>query len=306
MRRVSRNCLMVAAFLSIVPNAARAVPVTYQLVSGSLDSVFLFSEGNLMDNCAGSIGGNCLLSSMTIDSASITLDQETGELLDLQIAVYGTGEIAMAGVNGYETVLFTGTSFSFTGTSALGSGANVRPFSGAAGEIAVDTLDMELSAALGGGWVQATNYSSPSDPNGLLHFSEGGVGVTLSGVEIGTFADPFGGPSATVEAYFSFSAAVGPEPAVPEPSAEVLFAVGFLILMVATRWTVPPVAAGVGAGTEKASMRRTFLVDLTAWVDTKRRAPAEGRSYWDSVSVAHTGLGPAAPLPMMQTSASIR
>lgn len=239
----ARNIALVATTLFVVaPHSAIAVPVTYNLVSGSVDSVFLFTQGNLIDNCTGlgygGLAGNCLAGEpLAIDIASITLDTDTGELIDLQIAVSGTGKIAMAGVNGYETVLFTGTTFSTTGTSALTNGSDANPllrlFDDAFATIEVDQLDLELAAGLGGGWLQFPDYVAATSPQGQLHFAPGEVAVTLSGVELGVFQDPFGGADVVLEASFSFLAAAATP--VPEPGAVILFGLGFFVVAAATR-----------------------------------------------------------------------
>ena len=220
--------IIAGAFLAL-PSLSHSAPVTYELVSGTLDSVTLVDLNPL------SAPVSALVDPVAIDAASVTLDSETNQVLGISILLTGTGELDMQGVNGYETALFTGTSFQSSGTAGiLSQGANdyFLPIQGQ-----VDVLQVDLYA-IGSPAFPDPDYSGPyqtdASPSGWLDFAEGDLVLTLEGVDIGVFVDPVTQADPVIaKANFSFTArAIAP---VPEPSAGVLFLGGFLVAAMAVR-----------------------------------------------------------------------
>ena len=104
----SRLLLVAAALLStaLMSLSAQATPVTYEFETGSLDSVQLLALDGSWESCS-----DCLVDPVAIDSGTITLDSETGEILNLTIILSGTGELDLSGINGLESGTFTGTTY---------------------------------------------------------------------------------------------------------------------------------------------------------------------------------------------------
>jgi hypothetical protein len=90
-------------------------------------------------------GGNCLTNSpLAIDSASVTIDLGTNELLDLNIFVAGPGNIVLAGYNGYQRIVFHDAQFQSTGSAMIGGGGNFA----IAGTVTASSLELFLAGYL--------------------------------------------------------------------------------------------------------------------------------------------------------------
>ena len=245
-------CGMLASF------GAQATEATYTLDSGSLDSVQMVDILAPITPTPCPIGtGNCLNAPVSIDSGSIAIDIATNKLLDLSITLNGTGQLDMAGLNGYETVHFTGTTFQSTQTTDLtGSGPQYNIVPGIPGQVTVDQLDLFLAGNFGPTPDVAlpTNpskppFSAPAAPGGSFILSETATELflTLTGVDIGVFVDPnTGGDPVLAKADLNivFTRPQAATPAVPEPNAAPLFFAG--ILMASSRMRGNWIA---GAGT---------------------------------------------------------
>jgi len=238
--------------------SAQATGTSYELDFGSLDSIQLVDIQEPITTSPCPIGtGNCLNAPVTVASASITINTATNKLLDFSITLDGTGQLDMAGLNGYETVLFTGTTFQSSQTTDLtGSGPQYNIVPGIPGQVSVDQLDFFLAGNFGP-IPDITIPTNPSDPlysaptalggSFILSETETGLFLTLTGVDIGVFVDPnTGGDPVLAKADLNivFKRPQAATPAVPEPNAVTLFSAG--ILMASSRMRRNWIA---GAGT---------------------------------------------------------
>lgn len=181
--------------------------------------------------------GSCLAGGpLGIDSASVSLDLGTNELLDLNIFVGGPGEIEFGpgGFKGYQKIVFTDAVFQSSGTATLGAGG---AFS-IQGEVSAGQLDIFLA---GGdpmiADITVMSYTTGISPNavtGIIGIAGDQLSVFVTGFDIGRFPDldSYGNPTGTftrVKADFDFVAAV------PEPGAALLYGIGILIAGTAVR-----------------------------------------------------------------------
>jgi hypothetical protein len=242
--------LALASFVSL---SAQAAPVTYNLVTGSLDEVWLFDPSGGATPCPIGSANDCLVNPVSIDSASITVDFATNQILDLNIVLTGTGELDLVGLNGWETGYFTGTMFQTTSPGALGDmGGGQFHFLQLVGDVTIDSLELFAVGNPGPVPDYAGAYAAPTlGPNGDLWLTGDFLALTLKGVDIGYFPDPLTGELVLAVADFSIVA----ETPVPEATAATLFGVGFLIVGFALRSTAPSHSA-----------RRSTA--LTPWVRT--------------------------------------
>jgi len=219
--RVAAGALRLAVFaLSVgVAVGASAAPITYNLELGYITTIQLQDVGAPITPTSCPIGsGNCLVGGpLQLTSASVTVDLETGELLDLSIFVAGPGIIDMNGLNGYEAVVFNGTSFQSSGATTLTPSGSQYNFNspGLLSAAAVELFLLGNPGPYPGPSPDFTvPYSNPTAPGGNLQFVNGQAVLTLTGVDLGVFVDPLtGGNPVLAEADFSFTAAI------PEPSA---------------------------------------------------------------------------------------
>jgi hypothetical protein len=175
-------------------------------------------------------GGTCLTNSpLAIDSASVTIDLGTNELLDLNIFVAGPGNIVLAGYNGYQRIVFHDAQFQSTGSAMIGGGGNFA----IAGTVTASSLELFLAGNLSAvPDIVVLNYTTAPNPNfaaGTIGIAGDQLTVSVTGVDLGSFPDPLNGNLATVKADFSFVAVV------PEPSAALLYGIGLLIAAPALR-----------------------------------------------------------------------
>ena len=222
---------------------AQAVPITYTLDFGSLDTVQMVDITGPITPTPCPIGvGNCLEAPVAVTSAYITIDTDTNTLLDLNIQLNGTGQLNMAGLNGYETVLFTGTTFqSSTTTDLVPFGAQLNIVPGIPGLVSVDTVDVFLLGNTSGpADFSVSPYVASAELGGSLILSTSATELllTLTGVVIGVFDDPITGADPVVtKADFSM-VLTSPQPAqpIPEPNSAALFGAGLLIASARMRW----------------------------------------------------------------------
>ena len=182
-------------------------------------------------------GGNCLANSpVAIDSASVTLDLGTNDLLDLNIFVGGPGVIDLNGYNGYEQIVFNDAMFQSTGTTTLGPGGSFAIL----GTVTASSLELFLAGNLTAiPDIVVLNYTTAPNFNvaaGTIGISGNQLSVSVNGLDLGSFPDPQNGNLVTVKADFGFVAVV------PEPGAALLYGIGLLITGSAVRWRSVPVA----------------------------------------------------------------
>jgi hypothetical protein len=230
----SLGALSIFALL-VGPSAASAAPMTYTLVSGSLDKIQLLDPlGGQTTPCPVGGAASCLTNApLAIDAASITIDFGTNEVLDLGLLVASTGNLFLGGVNGYESVDFTGTSYQSRLPSVLtpGSGGQYN-FAIIPGQVDVANLDMYMTGNVSGiADASFPNYSAATAPGGSFIMSGDQLTLRLTGVDIGYFVDPFNPTAAPIlaKADFTFVAQI------PEPTAALLFSMGFIVAAGATR-----------------------------------------------------------------------
>ncbi len=239
---LSAGVVRLAAFALSVGMAAgaSAVPITYNLELGYITSIQLQDVGAPITPTSCPVGsGNCLVGGpLQLTSASVTVDLESGQLLNLSIFVAGPGIIDMNGLNGYEAVVFNGTSFQSSGASTLTPSGSQFNFT-SPGSISANSVELFLVGNPGpypGPSPDYTlPYTNPTAPGGNFRIVDGQARLTLTGVDLGVFVDPLtGGNPVLAKADFSFTAAV------PEPSAYAMYGAGLLILGAAVRkWAVP-------------------------------------------------------------------
>jgi hypothetical protein len=231
----------VVAISVFAATSASAAPVTYYLDAGEITSIQLVDVFNPSNPTICPIGsGNCLVNApLQLTSAAVTIDLDTGELLDLSIFVSGPGIIDMNGLNGYEAIVFNGTSFQSSGGTTLTPSGSQYNFA-SPGVVTADTVQIYL---LGnpGPYPSAppdaeVPYVNPTTPTGNIQFVDGEAVLTLTGVDLGLFSDPFGGNPLLAKADFTFTAAI------PEPASTALYGVGLLLAAVAIRRFSPGVS----------------------------------------------------------------
>ena len=230
-----------ALLLFALPLAANAVPVTYTITSGALNAVSLYPlSGNQGQTpCAPGVS-SCLQSAVAISTGTITIDTTTLEILDLNIFAPGTGVLDMQGLNGYETVEFTGTSYTSGGTGGLidvgGGQFNISPTID--GLVDVQVVDLFMLGNTSGTPDASVPYmDNPTSPGGSILMNNTAMALTLTGVDIGVFVDPMDptnqGKFVLAKADFNLTAVMANP--IPEPHAALLFGAGFLIFRVRNR-----------------------------------------------------------------------
>lgn len=235
---VLRAAILVLGLSTAV--GASAAPITFNLELGYITSIQLQDIAAPVTPTSCPVGsGNCLVGGpLQLTSASVTVDLETGELLDLSVFVAGPGIIDMNGLNGYEAVVFNGTSFQSSGATTLTPSGSQYNFT-SPGMISATSVELFLVGNPGpypGPSPDYTlPYTNPTAPGGNFRIVDGEARLTLTGVDLGVFVDPLtGGNPVLAKADFSFTAAI------PEPSAYAMYGAGLLILgLAARRWAVP-------------------------------------------------------------------
>ncbi len=229
-----------AAFAIGVGAGASAAPVTYNLDVGSITTIQLqdVSAPLTPTSCPVGSSNNCLVGGpLALTAASVTVDMETGQLLDLSIFIAGPGIIDMNGLNGYEAIVFNNTSFQSSGATTLTPSGSQFNFT-SPGAVSAETVELFLLGNPGPYPGPAPDYTlpytNPTAPGGNIRFVDGRAQLTLTGVDLGIFVDPLtGGNPVLAKADFSFTAAI------PEPSSVALYGVGLLIAGAAVRrWSV--------------------------------------------------------------------
>lgn len=240
--RISTGAARLAAFVISVGVAmsASAVPITYNLELGYITTIQLQDVGAPITPTSCPVGsGSCLVGGpLQLTSATVTVDLESGELLNLSIFVAGPGIIDMNGLNGYEAVVFNNTSFQSSGATTLTPSGSQFNFT-SPGLLSAGSVELFLAGNPGpypGPSPDYTlPYTNPTAPGGNFRIVDGQARLTLTGVDLGVFVDPLtGGNPVLAKADFSFTAAV------PEPSAYAMYGAGLLVLGAALkRWMVP-------------------------------------------------------------------
>jgi len=212
--------------------AASAAPVTYNLIltpgSNRVTTIQLVDISPPITATPCGIGlGNCLANApVAIDSASITLDLATNELIALDIFVSGPMILDLNGLNGYEGVNVNGASYQMNaGPFALIPVGAQYNFA-APGAVSATSVELFFSGNPGPvpDAVVAPYGPVPTTPTGNIQFGPNLLVLTLTGVDLGVFADPLtGGNPVLAKADFVFTAAV------PEPDAALLYGVGLLV-----------------------------------------------------------------------------
>jgi hypothetical protein len=221
--------------LLAAPFAASASS-TFVLDSGTLDTIQLFdiSGNQVASPCPLGSANNCLVNApLAIDQASITLDFNTMQVMDLNLLVSSTGQLNLGGINGYSHIDFTGTSYqSGTSSSFTLAGGTQYNFQPVPGIVSVDNLDMYMMGNTSGTPDASLPYANTATPGGNFIMGPNGMTIRLTGVDIGVFVDPLTGLDPVVaKADFTFTA-TNP---IPEPTAALLFSVGFVVAAGATR-----------------------------------------------------------------------
>ncbi len=223
-----------------VATSASAVPITYNLELGYITTIQLQDISAPLTPTTCPVGsGNCLVGGpLQISSASVTIDLESGELLDLRIFVAGPGIIDMNGLNGYEAVVFNNTTFQSSGATTLTPSGSQFNFT-SPGSLSAESVELFLLGNPGPYPGPSPDYSvpytNPTAPGGNFRLVNGQAELTLTGVDLGVFVDPLtGGNAVLAKADFSFTAAI------PEPSSYAMYGAGLLILGFAVkRWALP-------------------------------------------------------------------
>ncbi len=230
MRRIESwiGLMVLAMGLSGALNAS-AAPVTYYLTSGQLTTIQLQDIQAPITPTSCPIGsGNCLVNApLALTSATVTVDLDTNQLLDLSIFIAGAGIIDMNGLNGYEAIVFNNTSFQSSGASTLTPSGPQFNFSmpGVVSASAVEIFLLGNPGPYPGPTPDFTlPYTNATTPGGNIQFVNGQAVLTLTGVDLGVFVDPLtGGNRVLAKADFAFTGAI------PEPSSVALYGVGLLI-----------------------------------------------------------------------------
>ena len=217
--------LVVVLLTSLVGSVAYAGPVsTFDVLDSGADNSVSVVQVDGSPDCFIGLG-NCLADGpLLIDSASITLDLGTGEILDLNIFAAGPGTIQLNGYNGYEKIVLTDAAFQSSGPATLGPGGSFN----IAGAVTAAQLDLFLAGNDGAiADITVLNYTTAPNLNlasGTVGISGDQVAVSVQGLDFGFFPDPVTGENpVAVKADFGFVAVV------PEPSAALLYGIGLLI-----------------------------------------------------------------------------
>lgn len=240
MTREARGILRIAAVVVLgaaLPGGAEAAPITYFLTPGPgsrVTTIQLVDISPPITPTSCPVGmGNCLSNApVPITAATVTVDLAAANpLIDLDILVSGPMILDLNGLNGYEQVNVHGASYQMNpGPFPLVPVGSQYNF---AAPGAVSAASVELFFLGNPGPVpNAVVPFGPAatTPTGNIQFGPGLLTLTLTGVDLGVFADPLtGGNPVLAKADFVFTAAV------PEPGAAVLFMVALLVVGTAGR-----------------------------------------------------------------------
>lgn len=222
MRTIIRGALgaLLVSLLGAAP--ATAAPVTYFLTEGTLDTVFIVTvDGGTVTTAPP------IQMAIALTGASVTIDEMTGELLDMTVSVSDPVQLQLGGVNGWESVTFSNAVMQTTGTTALlptGSGS----FDANAVSSTISAL-VNLEPVDPSGFNPAVLPASGDTITDLVELDilqNGTIQVDLNGAVLGELGALVGGQisSAFVTANFSFQAAP-----IPEPGSALLFSLGLVV-----------------------------------------------------------------------------
>ncbi len=230
--RLLRTLFCLAGLL--LPVSSLAASVTYQLSAGSITTVqFIDLTTGQASPCP--IGGtNCLTAPVALTGGELTVDEATGTLVSMALSSTNTGVLQMGGFNGYSTVSFSNLSFASGGASALQSNGSV----GSVNQYAFGPVNGTVTTDLGviplsGPAASVPGASFSAGPSGSLFIDQAGLmTMSLSGVNLGVFCNPLSQSSCVlVKADFGFAGT----PAIPEPGAIGLYALGLALVAAALR-----------------------------------------------------------------------
>jgi hypothetical protein len=227
----------VAALGATLSAGAEAAPVNYFLTPGPgsrVTTIQLVDISPPITPTPCPVGsGNCLANApVPITGAFVTVDLAApNALIDLDIFVSGPMILDLNGLNGYEQVTVNGASYQMNpGPFALAPVGSQYNFA-APGTVSATTVELFFLGNPGPVPDAVLPFGpAPTTPTGNIQFGPGSLTLTLTGVDLGVFADPLtGGNPVLAKADFVFTAAV------PEPGAPVLFAVALLVAGTAGR-----------------------------------------------------------------------
>ncbi len=220
-----------ALVLFALPLSASATPSLYNLLSGSKIQKMRVSE---VSDPAGSpcrIGvwwANCLTNApLAVDSGSAVIDFATGQMQDLQFQINSTGILDLKGYAGINQIQFSLSNFQSTGT------AGVTSLSGGLYNLAPTAGNFTSSVVVDWADGSQTSYQSLASTalSGMVYQGAGTTQIIIDSVNIGSIFDSVLGKGLNFQADFALYAA----PAIPEPSAAVVFGIGLVGVLSARR-----------------------------------------------------------------------
>jgi hypothetical protein len=210
--------------------SASAAPVDYPQLDPSGANAMTVVQVTGAPTCPQFGAGNCLSNGpLAIDAASVTLDLDTNELLNLTILAVGPGIIDLPGHPAYERIVFHNAEFQSTGTTVVGPGGSFA----IQGNVTASSLELFLDGNLSAvPDIVVLNYTTAPNFNvaaGTIGIAGDQLTVSVTALDLGSFPDPQTGELVSVKADFSFVATV------PEPGAALLYGIGLLIAAPALR-----------------------------------------------------------------------
>jgi len=177
--------------------------MTYALTGGQVTAVTLDLDAT-----------NRLQAPVALDSGQVEVDFGSLQLNLVSVSAPGPGVVNLGGINNWDSVTFTGASFSSTAPGALtmntptnfNYGVPVRVLA----DLALDPVGPDPVVVL-------NDFSADSAATGTIIALNGNysLDITLAGVVLGMLQDPVNqtAPPVLVKADFHFTASQVPEPA---------------------------------------------------------------------------------------------
>ena len=215
-----RPAVLVLALL-LLPLGATAAS-TFVVTGGQITSIQISDPLGLLPCPVGS-ASNCLSNApVAIDSGSITLDFGTSTLVDLNFGASGPAVLDFGGAFGVNSVVLDDTAFQSLGASPLTGGGGAFNYGPAPGVL---TTDVTINPIIGGP-IFLPGVSQAFVPGGNL-FVDGSGNLNLTGVSFGQLCLD----QVCVAAMTDFS--LQASPAIPEPSAALVFGLGAALVVAA-------------------------------------------------------------------------